>query len=680
MASKQDFYTYLEKGCSVIPICSPRLIDHSEEICGGNFGKHPLIPWTEYQERRASKEEIDAWIKKFKDPNLAVICGEISQNLIVFDIEGYRMQEWEKWLEDEKIELPEETVMYKTGSGGFHIWLRTRFPVRKRVFPWGEIQASRTYVVVPPSIHKTGVIYQFVEGLGIESCPVAAAPPKIEETLLEPSASSKLKESEPLTEKLQSLKNLEVGERTNTLIAYGGRLVSKGLTAEEVGTILWSFNQQAEDPLSEQEFAQTILPGCQRFYLNEVKTRQQLIIRNREAEEKPKEDDWQRDPCWTFPNEVIRKEGDILGEWVWRMEKVREAPKHYFWFSLAQQLLTAVSATVKICDHLGNPILTKPKMYLLLSGDPGSKKSSSFVEVDQFFRRINADGAKYTAVFTASGSGEGILKLLQERGAAILFADEFKSILVKARQEGNTMIQTLITLFEQDEAEVLTKKQILSKAESVYLNFAACCTLNDLKTQLTTNMEMSGFLSRFFIVLGVPEKSVPNPTEMTRGMMQDLVVKFTDALRTYGSRFPLNGGGSADYTAKGEVRLQRTKEADSIYRSWYETEYQPSKESSKIRLDGYLRTFELILAVSRGKNKITADITEDAIKIITYQWNIRRFIWNSLQQTTVNDLSAKILEIVQKNPGVTYREVYQSLHAARRMEEFTKSFFSAGKK
>jgi hypothetical protein len=48
--------------------------------------KKPLIQWKEYQERRATEEEVDKWIETFPEMQIGIVTGKIS-GIIVVDIE-----------------------------------------------------------------------------------------------------------------------------------------------------------------------------------------------------------------------------------------------------------------------------------------------------------------------------------------------------------------------------------------------------------------------------------------------------------------------------------------------------------------------------------------------------------------------------------------------------------------
>ena len=101
--------------------------------------KQPLIRWKEFQTKRYEGDFPEGC-------NFAVICGEVSGNLVVVDFDDRRL--YEAFFAD----LTTFTV--QSQSGGVHLYFRTQEPVRKiprfKGFPI-DVQAEGSYVVIPPS-------------------------------------------------------------------------------------------------------------------------------------------------------------------------------------------------------------------------------------------------------------------------------------------------------------------------------------------------------------------------------------------------------------------------------------------------------------------------------------------------------------------------------------------------
>lgn len=99
-------------------------------------GKNPAIPWKKYQQTPATTTQILDWYTQHPDWGLGVICGKVSGNLEMLELEG-RAQH----LEDDICDLAENsslgdlfsTVAYmgwseESPSGGVHYFYRTEQP------------------------------------------------------------------------------------------------------------------------------------------------------------------------------------------------------------------------------------------------------------------------------------------------------------------------------------------------------------------------------------------------------------------------------------------------------------------------------------------------------------------------------------------------------------------------
>lgn len=122
--------------------------------------KKPLVEWKEFQTRKPTEKELAQWFNG-KDCNVAVVCGSISNNLCVLDFDS--TDNYHKFFDMEKVE--NRTRVVKTARG-IHVWLRTDKPVRSfNVEGLVEVKAEGKYVLVPPSIHPSGVRYEFANSV-----------------------------------------------------------------------------------------------------------------------------------------------------------------------------------------------------------------------------------------------------------------------------------------------------------------------------------------------------------------------------------------------------------------------------------------------------------------------------------------------------------------------------------
>lgn len=155
---------YAGRGFSVIPV---------------RGDKKPFIPWTEYQARRATRDEIRAWAEKYPGAMIGIITGEIS-GIFVIDIdttEGY--QAIRKFIPGDLL-FP----VVKTPRGGWHLWfiypVGSKLTVGTGIVPGVDFRGEGGYIVAPPSCNGDGRAYAWQKGFTLNEF----APPPIPDALL----------------------------------------------------------------------------------------------------------------------------------------------------------------------------------------------------------------------------------------------------------------------------------------------------------------------------------------------------------------------------------------------------------------------------------------------------------------------------------------------------------------
>lgn len=115
--------------------------------------KKPLIAWKQYQNQRATPQQIRAWFKEFPDMNIGAVTGAIS-GIVVIDVDKGGSTEG----------LP-ATVTVQTGGGGWHLYYKHPEQVigtnARKIAPLTDIRGDGGYVVLPPSVHASGNAYQW---------------------------------------------------------------------------------------------------------------------------------------------------------------------------------------------------------------------------------------------------------------------------------------------------------------------------------------------------------------------------------------------------------------------------------------------------------------------------------------------------------------------------------------
>lgn len=214
---------YLSNNWSVIPI-------HTRD-------KRPVLSsWKPYQYTRATEEEAGRWFTG-TDLNIGIVTGSIS-DLTVIDCDSA-----EAVALAESFGLP-STWTVQTAKGR-HYYFRyqsgSRNFQKRDDLPGIDLRSEGGYVVAPPSVHPTGVAYQWV----VNSGELADLPAWILST--KPSHRTPF----PLLYGVQP-----PGSRNQSLARLAGKWVKLGL--EDALYIAQLWNAQHAPPLPWREVSRTI--------------------------------------------------------------------------------------------------------------------------------------------------------------------------------------------------------------------------------------------------------------------------------------------------------------------------------------------------------------------------------------------------------------------------------------
>jgi putative DNA primase/helicase len=167
LIEKWIWFYYDTCGFSIIPLgANPKYEQSLDKL------KKPSIDtWEQYHKKRATREQIQQWIDEKLFTNIGVICGAVSGNLVILDIDDESIPEllqikWDKIY---------ETKAWGARTGkGYQIWMKhntnpggIKKPLRYKI----EYRANRGYCAVPPSTHPNGNKYYFIDHETPESLP-----------------------------------------------------------------------------------------------------------------------------------------------------------------------------------------------------------------------------------------------------------------------------------------------------------------------------------------------------------------------------------------------------------------------------------------------------------------------------------------------------------------------------
>lgn len=141
--------------------------------------KRPSIGWRQYQNEIAPDADFDRWFPGNCSPNMGVIAGRASDNLLVIDLDDYKSGSAAEWWTSVTSGIERETWTQTTGGGGRQIFFRLPADVTissHRTAMGVDIRSQGGFAMLPPSRHLSGKEYEWARGLGPWECECEEAP------------------------------------------------------------------------------------------------------------------------------------------------------------------------------------------------------------------------------------------------------------------------------------------------------------------------------------------------------------------------------------------------------------------------------------------------------------------------------------------------------------------------
>jgi len=270
---------YQKRGFSVIPV---------------RPDKKPHIAWTEFQQRRATPDEIKRWWSKWPKAMIGVVTGGIS-GLLVVDCdtpEGF-----------EKIQemLPDSLIMplTRTPRGGQHLYFS--FPddckptIGAGVIPGVDFRGEGGYIIAPPSANGEGKNYEWQ--ISLDEVALPDMPSSLLNLLLQSSlnnsyrsctlsSSTSTLKGDEVTFEVSDFNRLQVtsgdfgifeqGRRDNDLFHVANCLTKGGCEPAFTSQILQILAENCKPPFPEKEIEAKISSALQRAEKREINFAQEV--------------------------------------------------------------------------------------------------------------------------------------------------------------------------------------------------------------------------------------------------------------------------------------------------------------------------------------------------------------------------------------------------------------------
>jgi putative DNA primase/helicase len=207
------------------------------------------IPATEHGFKNATTDadKIRAYWQANPSANIGLACG--ASHLVVVDVDAKAggLDTWRE-LRASLGQIIEQAIVSETGGGGYHYLYRANGEaIRNSAGKLGvgiDVRAEGGYIVVPPSVHPSGRVYQWALGASPDDMALPELPDALKKRLAEKAPAPMLGGTGTIIE----------GRRNDALTSMAGAMRRRGAPIQAIEAGLLIANQeQCSPPLSEEE-------------------------------------------------------------------------------------------------------------------------------------------------------------------------------------------------------------------------------------------------------------------------------------------------------------------------------------------------------------------------------------------------------------------------------------------
>jgi hypothetical protein len=406
------------------------------------------------------------------------------------------------------------------------------------------------------------------------------------------------------------LKGLPDGQRTEALEKLAGRYIGKKLLKQEVLELLALWNTKNTPPLDDDKIYNTVESIWKTHYRNHpndkpdsinIEVRDVLEIDEEELEEHP----------IIYPKNsfkgVIKDFADLYSENL-------ESPYEFWVFAFATMFGCMFSKNIKFNSELP----TEPRLFTQLIGESANTHKSETRRrakyfMKEFLETFKLEGtedspSKVLHIIPGVSSDVGLIQELKKGPVAVLCWDEMALFTQKAGISGSGLLQVTTQLFEDTEAQNLTKDNRLFVRDA-HLAMIGCSTKATWESMFTESYQAIGFLNRLFLVPGegVIRNSNPPPiSNDDKHVIRMKLLKIREKFVKDGER----------------TTVHFSKEAADLDNQYY-LELKQDKSDTGSRLDGYMKRLLQIMALDENTLTIDINMVERAMEICRWQRQVR---------------------------------------------------------
>lgn len=489
-----------------------------------------------FKDATTDPEIIKRWFTN-TSYNLAVRTGKES-GFIVLDIDGPKGLESLNDLQVLYSPLP-PTIKQLTGGGGIHFLFKHPGRTIKNkvgIAPGIDVRGDGGYIVIPPSCHSSGNLYQWESGYAPGEIPFAKLPPRWLGFL---SGENEKTATAPQTFQIDG-GTIPEGSRNQTLFKMACSLRAKGLTESAIFSALSEVNaKQCVSPLDSNEL-RTIFDSAMKYKPGEL----QIATSARQ--------DFQTTP--TVEIEIPTPEWPILspealyglaGDIVRTIEPHTEADP----VALLSQLLVAFgnAAGRNSCFYAEADRHGLNLFMALVGTSSKGRKGTSWGHIRRLFETADPTWSA-NCVVSGLSSGEGLIEQIKdpvtevtedgfyEKDPGVLDKrllvqeGELALVLRVLQRDGNTLSAILRDAWDGRTLRTLTRTSKGLKATGPHVSIIGHITKDELLRYLNATETANGFANRFLWLCTRRSKCLPEGGNISEVNFLPLINRLKAAL------------------------------------------------------------------------------------------------------------------------------------------------------
>jgi hypothetical protein len=604
-------------------------------------------------------KQIRLWWNLWPYASIGVDCGRSGLLVLDWDPRNSRFGSWADAVEYiRKNHGPwPETATVLTGGGGTHGYLAYAWEAGDRtpkdLEPGLDLKGAGGYVITAPSLHSSGGRYS-VDGLAGAKAflNIASAPNWIVKRIRNGAERQQQSRTEDAGEKWSE------GVRHKKLMSLAGGLRRKGMTADEIATVLMAANwAHCEPPLDDSEVA-GIAKSAGRYERGAPPREEPRVEDPREAGAPriiPYPDPLAKEAFYGLAGELTeriapRSEADpvalLLHTLVTLGCLIGRGPHFRVGGSEHHAVLYNVTVGPTAC---GKGQAKEDTGYCLspLDGEWFKKRVKTGLSSGEGFIWHVRDPIEEQQAIKEKGRVVGYEMVVTDKGEddkrLLVVEPEFASALRVMDREGNTLSAQLRQAWDNGHVGTLTKHRAAS-AHGVHACLEGHITKEELLRYFSRTEQANGFGNRILWTCVHRQQLLPDGGKLHEIDWMGIQTRLHEAIAF----------------AKDVGEVERNPEARELWHSVYRdlrAERTGMFGAVTGRAAPQVMRLALVYALLDSSNVITADHLFAALAVWTYCEQSARFLFG---EVVGNDIADELLKALRMSPGgLTRTEIHE---------------------